>query len=940
MPAGRATLACRVALVCIVGAVGLLGCDASPTDRLAEARRLVTRQDSAAALIQLKSLAQDEPDSAEVRLLLGQVLLDRGEPAAAQIELQRALALGLPNVQVAPALARSLLLQGEHAKLLSQFGSLLPDDPGVRADLKSSVAHAQAALGELDAARANLRSALLALPDFEPALLLQARVTAVTGDLPAALALINALLARDPKSAEGWLLKGDLLGRTQAEQGPVLQAYRQSLALRPGHPDAYASLITLHLAGREIEAARLQFEAMRRALPEHPQTLFYSGQLALENGDLAQAREIFQGLLRATPDHPQLLLAAGAVELQLKAPAQAEVLLSKALLLEPDAAPVRRLLAQCQLALGQPAKALSVLDPLLGQALGPAGSGARSGTDAAALALAAQAQMVAGNGAAAAALFEQAARLKPDNARLRTALAVSQLANGQRDLAISGLQATAASDTGTSADLALVSAQVQLKRYDAALAAIAALERKQPEAAMAPHLRGQVHLLRADTVAAREAFEQAVARDGRYFPPVAALAKLDLAARQPEAARARYQALLRADPHNLGAHLALAALAAATGATREAVAGLLDEAIKANPTDLAPRLALIDHHLASFNAKAAGVAAQAALARMPDQFELLGRLGRCQLAANENQQAIITYSRMVTLQPKTLAGYQGQAEAQMAANDLNAAAKTVRRALDLVPDGGLPAQRLGINLALRQQQPAAAVALAREVQQQRPEQAVGFVLEAEINISQQRWAAAVPLLREALAREQPGPAPARLHHALLQSGKAGEAEAFASAWLKDHQQDAVFRFYWGDLAVARKDWPLAEQRYQAVLALLPEHALSLNNIAWLRLKQQLPAALPYAERAVAAAPNQPALMDTLAQAYAVDQQVDKAIAMQQRVLSLQPDNPDLRLNLARFYLQAKEKRLAKAELVRLEALGDRFAGQAEVAALIKGLGGR
>ena len=927
-------------LVCIGSLIGLLGCDASPAERLAEAGHLVTRQDLTAALIQLKSLVQDEPDSAEARLLLGQVLLDGGDPVAAKIELQRALTLGLPAARVAPALARSLLALAENAKLLDQFGSLLPEDPPARADLKSSVAQAQATLGDLGAAHTSLRTALQAVPDHEPALLLQARLAAVAGDMPAAVAQINALLARDPKSAAGWLLKGDLLGRLQADPAPALQAYRQSQALRPGHPDAYVSLIALHLARGETEAARHQFDALRRALPEHPQTLFYGGQLALASGDLAQARDVFQRLLRAAPEHPQLLLSAGAVELQLKAPAQAEVLLSKALLVEPDAVPTRRLLAQCQLALGQPAKALVVLEPLLD--LG-SGSGTAIGADAAALALAAQAQMVLGKGAAAAALFEQAARLKPDDTRLRTALAMSRLANGQRDQAISELQAAAASDTGTSADLALVSAQMQLKHYDAALAAIAALERKQPDTALAPHLRGQVQLLRANTAAARQSFEQAVARDGRYFPPVAALAQLDLADQKPEAAHARYRALLLADPHNPGAHLALAALAAVTGAPREEVTGLLEEAVKANPTDLAPRLALIDHHLASFNPKAAGLAAQAALARMPDQFELLGRLGRCQLAASENQQAIITYSRMVTLQPNTPAGYLGQAEAQLAADDLSAAAKTVRRAIDLVPGGWLPAQRLGIQVALRQKQPAAALALAREVQQQRPEQAIGLVLEAEIELQQQRWDAAVPLLRKALTRDQPGPASVRLHHALLQAGKGGkasEAEAFASGWLKDHPKDAVFRFYLGDLAVARKDLPLAEQRYRAVLALQPGHALSLNNIAWLLLTQHQPGALAYAKRAAANAPNQPAVMDTLAQAYAAEGQVTQAIALQQRVLVLQPDNAFARLKLARYHAQANDKRQAKAELDRLAALGDRFAEQAEVTALRQSLGGR
>ena len=55
---------------------------------------------------------------------------------------------------------------------------------------------------------------------------------------------------------------------------------------------------------------------------------------------------------------------------------------------------------------------------------------------------------------------------------------------------------------------------------------------------------------------------------------------------------------------------------------------------------------------------------------------------------------------------------------------------------------------------------------------------------------------------------------------------------------------------------------------------------------------------------------------------------------------MRPDDPFLRLNLARFYAQAGEKRLAKAELDRLAVLGDRFPRQADAAALLKSLGGR
>ena len=125
-----------------------------------------------------------------------------------------------------------------------------------------------------------------------------------------------------------------------------------------------------------------------------------------------------------------------------------------------------------------------------------------------------------------------------------------------------------------------------------------------------------------------------------------------------------------------------------------------------------------------------------------------------------------------------------------------------------------------------------------------------------------------------------------------------------------------------------------------MLKLDPEHGLALNNIAWLMLMQQQPGALPIAERAVRAMPDQPALLDTLAMAQAAEQQPDQAVATQQRALKLQPDDPGLRFNLARYLAQAGNKRQAKAELDRLSALGERFARQGEVATLLKSLGGR
>lgn len=905
------------------------GCGDRPAQQLDKARALLVNKQGPAAVIQIKSVLQKHPELADARLLLGTALLDGGEPVAAEIELRRALELQAPEPEVIPVLARAMLALGQTTKLIAQFGTLTWPDAGATAALKTVVAEAEATDGDLAAARASIAGALRAFPDHEPALRLQARTTAVSGDLPGALAQVDALLKTHPQSADGWLLKGDLLARQQAEPALVMAAYRQALAVRADHAAAHGALIALHLSLRDGAAAQAQFDALHKLLPKHPLTRLYEGQLALLKGDLPRARELFQGLLRGAPDNLLLLQSAALVELQLKAPGQAEVLLSKALQIAPGAVAARRLLAQCYLALGQPARALATLEPLTG----------RDTRDAQALALAAQAQLLADQPQAAAALFDRAARLEPDDPKIRTAAALSQLARGKGEQALADLQAVAAADNGPTADLALVATHLRRQDYDAALAAVDALERKQPGQAMPAHLRGQALLARRDLAAARQAFEEAVRRDGRYFPSVAALARLDVAAGQADAAQARFKALIQLDPKNGAAHQALATLAARSGAPREAVAALLEEAVKASPGDTARRLALIDHHLATYQPQAALVAAQTALAQTPDHYELLGRLGQAQLQEGAQQQAAGTFNRMVALQAKAPQGYLGLAEAQLAANDPASAGRSARRALEVLP-GHLGAQQLAITADLRARQPAAALAVARDVQRERPEQAAGYTLEGEIEMMQKRWDPAAAVLRKAIAKADPAQAPARLHEALRQAGRAADADALAARWLKDHPRDTLFMFYLGDVALKQKHLAEAEQRYQAVLAIQPDHALSLNNVAWLLLEQKKPGALDYAQRAVSAAPNRPALMDTLALAQAADGQPAKAIEVQQRALAMLPNDAFLRLNLARFYAQAGDKRAAKAELDRLAALGDRFPKQDEVAVLSKGLGGR
>ena len=134
--------------------------------------------------------------------------------------------------------------------------------------------------------------------------------------------------------------------------------------------------------------------------------------------------------------------------------------------------------------------------------------------------------------------------------------------------------------------------------------------------------------------------------DPSYFAAAASLAALDMADKKPDEARKRFENLLAANPKNGQALLALAELAAARGASTAEVAGLLNKAIEANPTEVAPRLLLIELYLGAKDAKQATAVAQNAVTALPNSPELLDALGRAQLQAGETNQAIATFGKL------------------------------------------------------------------------------------------------------------------------------------------------------------------------------------------------------------------------------------------------------------------------------------------------------
>jgi putative PEP-CTERM system TPR-repeat lipoprotein len=907
--------------------VGLAGCSGKSADEsLASGKGYLAKGDTNAAIIELRNSLQKNPDSAEARFLLGRALLDRDDAVGAEVELRKAAEAKRPESDVLPLLAKALLLQGKSERLIQDYGSSSLPDSTANADLKTSLASAYAEKGDLSRARSALADALRAVPDFGPALLVQARLEAADGKFDAALRLIDQVIAKDPQSYEAHHLKGVLLFFAKGDSAAALESERRALALRKDWLPAQAGALEILLSRGDRAAAKAQVAELKKAHPGHPRARYLEAMVAYRDGDTKAARELIQQVLKVAPENENVLVLAGAIELQIGSLAQAENFAAKAMSRSPQSAAPRRLLANVQLRSGAAAKARETLSPLLD----------RPDVDVQTLDLGGQAALQSGDLKGAEAYFSRAAALDPKDVNSRTALAQAQLRKGNVQAGIAQLEEVASSDPGVNADLAIISARLRQSDYDAALKAIDSLERKLPDKPLAAELRGGVYAARRDMPAARQSFEKALSLDPLSFPATAGLANLDLLERKPDEARKRYDKLLAADPKNLAARLAVADVRAAAGASNDEIASLLSEAIKLNPDEVAPRLFLVELWLRARDPKAALSAAEQAAAAMPDRIEVLDALGRAQAASGDFNGAIGSFNRLAVLQPGSPAPQLRLADTYRMQGNVDAARQSFNRALEVAP-GFIPAQVGLARLEVSASKPDVAMAIARRIQGDRPKESIGYTIAGDIEASRKNWPAAITSYRAGLERGASTELAGKLYDALASSAQTENAERFATEWLKDHPKDAIFRGHLGDVAVARQEFEKAEAHYLAAVQLLPDSPVGLNNLAWVMNRLKKPGAITYAEKAVALRPQEAAFLDTLATIVADQGDLNRAQELQRKAVELRPDRPEYRLRLAKLHLRKGDKDLAKAELQSLSELGARFQGQAEVAELLRSL---
>ncbi|MDC8786187.1 XrtA/PEP-CTERM system TPR-repeat protein PrsT [Roseateles koreensis] len=899
----------------------------SAESMMSSAKQHISKNEANAAVIELKNVLQKEPSNVEARYLLGKLLLDTGDGAGAEVELTKAQDLGRSKDDVVPLLAKSLLVQGKLEPLVSRYADTQIPTAAANAELRATVAFAYAQLRKAPEAKKALDQAFASDPNNISAQLLQAKMQMYQRDFDAVDKTLAKVIAQAPENAEAMQLKGDALLESRHAADEALAAYRQAIKLDKKNLLSYSAIIWTELSQKNTAAAKKDLDEMSKVFPDHPQTRLFKGMIALEAGDLKTAQEQSQYLLKVSPDNLRTLQLAGAVEFNSNSLVQAETHLTKFVKGAPPAMQTssRMMLAQIYLRGGEPNKAVAVLQPLL----------ADKTAVPAAYSLVAEAYMQLGEGALAEANFEKAVKGNPGDVKSRIALAIAQVSKGN-EKGFDELQAISAADKEVTADLALVSLLISRQQWDSALKAIDSIAKKQPDRPLAENLRARLELARGNKVAARTAFEGALKLDPKFYPAVTGLAALDQQDQHLDAAAKRFQAYLVQEPKSVPAQLSLIELQSRLGANAADTESALKKMSQDSPQEPGPRLLLIRKLLDRKELKQALTVAQDGVAAMPDQPNMLAGLAQVQQLNGQSAQAADSLNKWAVLQPSSVNPYMALAELYVATKDRPAARQSLTRALEL-NDHYLPAQRILIGLALDDGKPDLARKWVKTVQTQHAGDITGQVLEAEVEEALKNWSAAALAYQAALNKSPSTDLAIKLHHTYVMGNKGTEADTFVSRWTQKYPSDVAFVYYLGDSALASKKYAQAETYYRNVLKIQPNNAAAMNNVAWLLNREKNPAALQFAENAVKLQPKQAPLLDTLADIYASQGNIERAIEVQKQAVEIEPQAYLHRLHLAKFYLTAGKKADAKVELKKLADLGEKFAAQDEVKRLSVGL---
>ncbi len=309
---------------------------------------------------------------------------------------------------------------------------------------------------------------------------------------------------------------------------------------------------------------------------------------------------------------------------------------------------------------------------------------------------------------------------------------------------------------------------------------------------------------------------------------------------------------------------------------------------------------------------------------------------RAQLASGDSISAKSTLNTATRFAEYNAQRQYEIASLQIAARDLAGAAYSLEKALSGQPDH-LPAKALMASVELLQGEPAKAEKRAHDIVTQYPKMGVGYGLLGDVAMAKGQTASAIESYQRAHQIEAASNSLLKLYGALALQDAGKSAQQLALQWLKVHPEDLPVRRALADGYARAGDFTQARPAYEAALKLSPGNVEILNNLANVQLRMKDPAAVTTAEAAMANAPGNALVTDTLGWILFQNGQTDRALQLLRDARLRLPGNPEIRYHLAVVLAKSGRKTEAKDELDAAIKSGVEFESLSAAKALVSTL---
>ena len=325
---------------------------------------------------------------------------------------------------------------------------------------------------------------------------------AAQNDMTEAFELSRALTRDHPDSALAWFVRGALLARG-ASLREAQDALEHATALAPKQLDVMkqvallVTLIDVQIANRDIEKARVTAAVLARVAPDSPIAAITSARVMMASNDFASAAVELRKVVNRAPQFARARFLLGVALAAEGSLSQANQELTTVVEQTPNNMEARQLLAQVRMRLEDPDSALRVLVPALD---GTAGNNlANQLFDAA--------RMQVGDSDRSLALIERAYQTAPDNQGLKLQLAAAYVRDGQGAKALALLGRAPATARDPLADRILLAATAQAEGEAAARRKLDQMLAARPDDPDLVLFAAQMHMGAREDARARQLLE-------------------------------------------------------------------------------------------------------------------------------------------------------------------------------------------------------------------------------------------------------------------------------------------------------------------------------------------------------------------------------------------------------------------------------------------------